>query len=213
MNRARLAAHGMRLWSRAKDLLRASAFDFGGMIFFYVLLYTVGLKAAIGGTLVFLVADIVRRRIQGLGFPRIYILTSAMALGFGAIDLLARTPFMIKYEAVITSLVLGAMFAAGARGKSMLQEMAEQQQGAPFENRPDIARFFQLMTLMWAIYFVVKAGVYLVIGAMLPIERTMQIRPVIGTASLIVMIAISTQGQRLFGFAQRLGLLKQPIAG
>jgi intracellular septation protein A len=202
----------LALWlDRGKQLLRASAFDFGGMIFFYLLLYMVGLKAAIAGTLVFLVADVVRRRLQGSGFPRIYVLTSAMAVGFGLIDLLARTPFMIKYEAVITSLVLAAMFAAGARGKSMLQEMAEQQQGTSFAERPDITRFFQLMTLMWAGYFVLKAIAYAWIGAVLPIERTMQIRPVVGTISLIVMIGISTQARSLFVVAQRLGWLEARV--
>ena len=195
------------LLAQGRKLARASAFDFGGMIVFYVLLYTVGLKAAIAGTIVFLVADVVRHKIAKLGFPKIYILSSAMALGFGLVDLLAKTPFMIKYEAVITSLVLAGMFAFGARGKSMIQEMAEQQQGEALTDRPDIRRFFQLMTLMWASYFLVKAIVYAWIGAVLPIEQTMRIRPVIGTASLLVMVAISTQAQRLFSLGKRVGLL------
>jgi len=193
--------------ARVKEMLRASAFDFGGIIVFYLLLYTIGLKAAIAGTIVFVIADAVRRRRHGLGFPRIYVLSSAMAVGFGAIDLFSATPFMIKYEAVISSLAIGAMFAAGARGKSMLQELVEQRDGAAFANRPDIARFFQLMTLMWAAYFVVKAIVYLWLGEILPIEQTLQIRPVIGTVSLIAMIGISTQGSRLYLLARRLGLL------
>ena len=35
----------------------------------------------------------------------------------------------------------------------------------------------------------------------------MAIRPFIGVPSLLVMMAISFQGRRLFAFAQRLGLL------
>ena len=45
---------------------------------------------------------------------------------FGSIDLFAQTPFMLKYEAVITNIVTGIAFVAGARGaKPMLQEIAE----------------------------------------------------------------------------------------
>jgi intracellular septation protein A len=193
--------------ARAKELLRTSAFDFGGIIVFYLLLYTVGLKAAIGGTIVFVIADAIRRKRAGLGFPRIYIVSSALAVVFGAIDLYSANPFMIKYEAVITSLAVGVMFALGARGKSMLQELVEQREGESFDDRPDVSRFFQLLTLMWAGYFILKAVVYLWLGAVMSMERTLQIRPVIGTASLVVMIAISTQGERLFRLFRRLGLL------
>jgi intracellular septation protein A len=201
------AARRAVLLQKAKELLRAGAFDFGGMIVFYALLYTLGLKAAIGGTILFVVADAIRRHRAGLGFPRIYVLTSALALVFGAIDLLAATPFMIQWEAVITSLFLAGMFGLGARGKSMLQELVEQRQGESFVERPDIRRFFQLLTLMWAGYFVLKALVYAWMGVTMPIERTMRLRPVIGTASLVVMFAISSQGRRLFVLAKRIGWL------
>jgi intracellular septation protein A len=196
--------------ARLKEFAGASAFDFGGLIVFYLLLYTVGLKAAIGGTIVFVIADAVRRRHQGLGFPRIYILSSALAVGFGVIDLFSATPFMIKYEAVISSVAVGCMFAAGARGKSMLQELVEQRDGASFANRPDIARFLQLLTLMWAAYFFAKAILYLWLGEVIPMERLLQIRPIIGTVSLVAMIGISTQGRRLFLVFRRLGLIPPP---
>ena len=195
---------------RIKQFLRSSAFDFGGIIVFYLLLYTLGLKAAIGGTVVFLIADAIRRKRQHLGFPRIYVLSSVLAVGFGLIDLASDNPFMIKYEAVISSLALGGMFALGARGKSILQDLVEQREGETFEHQPDVRRFFQLMTLMWASYFVIKAIAYFWIGEMLPIERTMEVRPVIGTVSMLVMIGISTQGRRLYALARRLGLLPLP---
>jgi intracellular septation protein A len=193
--------------ARAKELVRASAFDFGGILVFYLLLYTLGLKAAIGGTILFLIVDAIRRKRQGLGFPRIYILSSALAVVFGIVDLISDNPFMIKYEAVISNLVLGAMFAAGARGRSILQELVEQREGARYDDQPDIARFFQLMTLLWAGYFIVKAVVYVWLGQMLTIERTMEIRPIIGTVSLVAMMGVTMQGRRLFALAGRLGLL------
>ena len=192
---------------RLKQLLSSSAADFGGLIVFYALLWTLGLKAAIAGTIIFLCFDVIRRHRAKLGFPRIYILSGALAVVFGVIDLVSTSPFMIKYEAVVSSLAVGAMFAAGARGKSIIQELVEQREGEPFEDRADIRRFFQLLTLLWAGYFVVKAGVYVWMGEVMPIDRVMEVRPIVGTASLVAMVALMSQGRRLFELARRIGLL------
>lgn len=182
--------------------------QFGTLMVFYLLLYSLGLKAAIAGALIFVVADGARRHIRKLGFPKLYILTSALTFIFGGIDLLSHTPFMIKYEAVITSLVVAATFAWGARGaKSMMQELAEQQSKQAFPDRADVRAFFKLMTLVWAGYFVIRAVAYFWIGEVLPIERVMSVRPILGGASLLVMMAISFQGRRLFMLCRRLGLL------
>jgi intracellular septation protein A len=193
---------------RVLNALRFIVEQLGTLILFYLLLYSLGLKAAIAGALVFVVADGVRRHIWKLGFPKLYILTSALTFIFGGIDLLSDTPFMIKYEAVITSLVIAATFALGARGaKSMMQEIAEQQSRESFPDRADVRAFFRMMTLAWAGYFVIRAIGYFWIGEVWPIERVMSVRPILGTASLLVMMAISFQGRRLFMLCRRLGLL------
>jgi intracellular septation protein A len=127
---------------------------------------------------------------------------------FGGIDLMSATPFMIKYEAVITSLIVGASFAWTLLGeRPMLQDLAEQQTRETFPDRADVRAFFRILTLIWVGYFVVRAIAYFWIGAALPIEQAMEIRPFIGTPSLLVMIAISFQGRRLFALMLRLGLL------
>lgn len=198
---------------RLIEFLRSAATDFAGIIVFYALMWTVGLKAAIAGTLVFVAIDAMRRHRKKLGFPKIYVLSSAMAIGFGAIDLMSATPFMIKYESVITNLVTAAIFLVGARGeRSMIQELAEQQSGEAFEDRADLRRFFRLFTLLWAAYFLVKAFVYLWIVQVMPLERALSLRGVIGGVSFAAMLAISTQGDRLFGLCDRLGLLPKVAA-
>ncbi len=208
MNIARLNS-GLR---RAAELLRAGLYDFAGIAVFYALLWTLGLKAAIAGTIVFVVIDVVRRRRRGLGFPRIYVISSAMVVVFGLIDLWSKNPFMIKYEGVISSLVVAGMFAAGARGRSLIQELAEQQHGGPLPGGPEIPRFMQLLTLMWAAYFALKAVAYLWIGMVMPIERALEVRSVLGTVSLLVMMGISTQGKLLFRAFRRIGLLRGEVA-
>ncbi len=195
---------------KVATLLRSAAFDFGGIIVFYVLLWTAGLKPAIVGTIVFLAVDFVRRRRKHLGFPRIYVLSSALVIVFGFIDLASANPFMIKYEAPISSLAVGVMFALGARGKSIIQELVEQQAPDASDDGPEMRRFFQLMTAMWAAYFIVKAGVYLWIGEIMTIERALEVRPIISFVSLGAMMALCTQGQFLFAACERLGLLPRP---
>jgi hypothetical protein len=192
--------------------LRWVVVEFGPLVVFWGLDVLFGLKVAIGGSLLFIVGDSLWRWRRGLKFTRLYLLVSGLTMTFGAVDLLSPTPFMLKYEAVITNLVTGAAFVVGSRGpRPIIQELAEQRQGAPYADRPDLTRFFQLFTLLWAAYFFLKAGFYLAVGQMMPMVQAMAVRSVVGSASLAVMTLLSfTQGRRLFLLSQRLGLLPSP---
>jgi intracellular septation protein A len=194
--------------ARVLSVLRFILDQFGTMAAFYLLLYTLGLKAAIAGSIVFVIIDGIRRHRQGIGFPKLYILTSVLTFVFGGIDLMSKTPFMIKYEAVITSLIVAGFFGSTVFGpRPMLQELAEQRMSEAFPDRADVRAFFRILTLMWVVYFVVRAAAYLWIGEALPIEQAMAIRPFIGTPSLLLMTVISFQGRHLFALLKRLGLL------
>ncbi len=97
------------------------------------------------------------------------------------------------------------------RLKPMLQEVAEKQRNLTFPEGADIRRFFQLFTLLWAVYFFVKAAFYYWMGAILPLTEAMAVRSIVGGVSLGLMIALSvTQGRRLFFFCRWLGLLPAP---
>ncbi len=188
--------------------LRSGLLEFGPLLIFWILLWTVDLKIAIGVGVACMLADAAYRRWRGLPITRLYLLSSGLTLLFGCIDLFAQTPFMLKYEDVITSTVIATALAWGARGeKSMIQGLVEQQQGDAFEDGADIRRFFKLFTLLWAGYFLLKAAVYLWLGEILPIEEALTVRPVIGMASLGVMLLLSFRAQWLFDFALKLGLL------
>lgn len=192
---------------KIKEFLTSSVADFASIAVFYALLYTVGLKAAIAGTMLFLAFDAYRRHRMKLGFPRIYVLSGVMVLVFGGIDLVSDNPFMIKYEAVISSLVIAAIFVWGTRGKSIIEQLVEQQEGTPLEGQPDVQRFFQLLTLIWAGYFAAKAAFYFWMGEIMPLDRILELRPIIGTGSMIVMVLLMTQARHLFALLQRLGML------
>lgn len=192
---------------RVLGFLRYIVMEFGALIVFWVALYFFGIKPAIAATIAFILLDALYRWRARKPVTRIYVLTSTLAVVFGAIDLYAANPFMIKYEAVITNTVTGIFFVVGARGeKSMLQEMAERRQ--QFPDRPDVRYFFRLFTLFWSSYFFIKAAVYLWLGLILPLERALALRVVIGNVSLVAMLALSfLGGRRLFFLCRWLGLL------
>jgi intracellular septation protein A len=193
---------------RLRAVLSFILWEFGPLIALLALSAAFGLKVAIAGTIALIAVDSARRLWLGISFTRIYLLSSGLAVVFGTIDILSQTPFMLKYEAVITNVVTGMAFVVGSQGdKPMLQEIAEQR-GQVFPDRADIRHFFRLFTLLWAAYFFLKAGIYLWLGAILPMPRALLLRSIIGGVSLGLMIAVSvTQGRRLFFLCRWLGLL------
>ena len=182
--------------------------EFGPLIVFWLLALTLGVKAAILGSIVFILADALWRWRKGLAFTRLYLLVSALTLTFGFVDLVSTSPFMLKYEAAVSNIATGIAFVVGALGeKPILQEVAEQR-GASFVATNEIRAFFRLFTLAWAAYFFLKAALFLWMAWTMPMLEAMALRSAIGGVSLGLMIAVSTtQGRRLFFLCRRFGLL------
>ncbi|WP_256366628.1 septation protein IspZ [Methylocapsa sp. S129] len=201
----------MNFLSRLAPHLRFVLLEFGPLIIFWVLALSFGAKAAIAGSVAYIIADALWRYSRRIPVTRLYIFSSTLTVMFGAIDLVAVTPFMLKYESVITNIATGAAFVIGARGaKPMLQELSEKQRNMTFPEGADVRRFFQLFTLLWAVYFFIKAAFYYWLGLIMPLTEAMALRSVLGSASLALMIALSvTQGRRLFMVCRRLGLLPE----
>jgi intracellular septation protein A len=197
------------LKAKLLDALRVVLAEFGPLVAFWSLTLTFGVKAAIAGALVVILIDGAWRLWRGRPFTRIYLVVSALTLGFGAVDLYVATPFLIVYEAPITNTLTGVAFFIGAFGeKPMLQELAEQRPGTVIPPTPEVKRFFRLFTLIWASYFFLKAIAYLWIAATLPLTQALALRSLGGSISLVVMIGLSTtQGRRLFFLFRRLGWL------
>jgi intracellular septation protein A len=185
--------------------------EFGPLIVFWLLALTLGVKAAILGSIVFILADAAWRWRKGLAFTRLYLLVSALTLTFGFVDLVSTSPFMLKYEAAVSNIATGIAFVVGALGeKPILQEVAEQR-GESFVATNEIRGFFRLFTLAWAAYFFLKAALFLWMAWTMPALEAMALRSAIGGVSLGLMIAVSTtQGRRLFFLCRRFGLLPKP---
>lgn len=199
--------------SKLLAFARFALAEFGPLIVFWALVATSGIKAAIAGSIVAILVDAAWRLWKKQPFTRLYLLVSALTLGFGSFDLCVATPFLLKFEAPITNVVTGVAFVFGAFGdKPILQEIAEQRVGA-LPATPAVTRFFRLFTLIWAGYFALKALAYLWIAALLPLTEAMALRSLIGSISLGLMIALSaTQGRRLFLLFRRFGWLGETAA-
>ena len=197
--------------SQLLAVVRFALDEFGPLIVFWALAATLGAKAAILGAILFIVADAAWRWRKKLKFTRLYLLVSGLTLVFGLIDLFSTTPFMLKYEAVVSNVATGIIFVIGAFGeKPMMQEAAEQR-GHSFVATEEIRAFFRLFTLVWAAYFFVKAAAFAWMAWTMPMLEAMALRSVIGGVSLGLMIAVSvTQGRRLFFLCRSLGLLPKP---
>ena len=193
---------------RIRALLRSALFDFGGMIVFYALLATLGLRAAIVGTLLFVPLDAWRRHALGIGFPRLYLLTTAIVLVFGAIDVSARRPFMLRYEGAVTEGIIGIAFWIGARGRSIIEELVLQQQ--PDLAIPNQRRHFQLITRSWSLYFLCMACLYVWIGRNFSLVHAVEIRQVASIAGAMSMALFSFSGRFAAGLFERLGLMPKP---
>ena len=190
---------------RVKALLRSAVFDFGGIIVFYALLATLGLRAAIVGTVVFVPLDALRRHALRIGFPRLYILTTSVVLVFGLIDVFSKRPFMLRYEGAVTEGIIGIAFWVGSRGVSIIEELVMQQQ--PDLEIPNRRRFFQLITRSWSIYFFCMAGFYVWIGQTFSLVHAVEIRQVASLAGALSMAVFSLSGRFAHSLFERLGLM------
>ena len=182
--------------------------ELGGVILFWIVLREFGLKPAIAATTLFVLLDGARRRLRGLPLTKIWMLSNTLALVCGVIDLRAATPFMIRYEAVLTNLVTGTVFLIGAFGsKPMIQEIAEDWQGSALITDPDLRTFFRAFTLVWTAYFFIKAVAYLRLAQVLPFQQALAVRSVAGTASFVIMLLISMRGRQIHALTRRWNLL------
>jgi intracellular septation protein A len=194
---------------KLKAALRFALAEFGPLLAFWALALAFDVKVAIAGSLSFILVDGAWRLYRRRPFTRLYLIVSALTLGFGAVDLWVATPFLLVYEAPITNALVGAAFVAGAFGETpMLMEMAQARPGADFPRNAEMRRFFRLFTLLWAAYFFLKAALYLWLAATMPLKEALALRSLLGGISLGIMMALSfTQGRRLFFLCRWLGLL------
>ena len=193
--------------ARLLGTLRYAFAEFGSVIVFVVGLYAFGIKPAIVATIVWVVGDAIRRAVRRIGFPQTWLFANGLVVVFGAVDLYAATPFMLRYEPVVTNALTGLVFAAGAFGEKPVIQLLAEARGRSFPEGAEFRRFFQWLTFIWVAYFALKAAVYYWLATHLTLEEAMPIRAVVGPGSLAVLLALSFRSRPLFLLLRRLRLL------
>jgi intracellular septation protein A len=199
--------------ARLLGLLRYAFAEFGSMIVFVVGLYGFGIKPAIVATIVWIVGDAIQRAVRRAGFPQVWLFANGLVVVFGGVDLYAATPFMLRYEPVVTNALTGLVFAAGAFGDKPVIQLLAEARGRSFPEGAEIRRFFQVLTFIWVTYFIAKAALYYWLAGSMSLEEAMPIRAVVGPASLAALLALSFRSRPLFLLLRRLRLLPAPAGG
>jgi uncharacterized membrane protein len=195
--------------SRLLSVLRGLFHTFGGLLLYWAFLLTFGVKPAIAVTLVFVCGDGAWRLATRRPFPPLWWLANGAALIFGAIDLWARTPFMIRYEGALINLITAGAFAIGALGpEPLVLRIARQHKPDIPVDRAEVVRFFRAFTIAWALYFVARAGAFLWIMSAFPLAEALAIRAAVAWTTLGTMLLASFNGRRVFEACQWLGLFR-----
>jgi intracellular septation protein A len=135
------------------------------------------------------------------------MLTTALCLGFGAIDIYFQSSTFMIYEAPIINLFIAAVFALSMRKEvSIIQELAEKKKDMSSRPFRDRQFFFRGFTLIWVLYFLVRAAGFLWLNRHGNID-TIWARLLIGKLTMMAMIGLSVMGGRpLWQLTHRLGL-------
>nr|WP_298796847.1 hypothetical protein [uncultured Acetobacter sp.] len=192
-----------------QSMLKNLVLEVGGLLLFWGLSALGWGRYATMAALAFVVVDAVRRWRNKLGFPRVWCLFNGLVLALALPDFVLTQQTLERYEPILTNLAIALMFAIGALGKKpLIQEIAEQRQGAEFpDNRQDLLRFFRVYTWVWAAYFLLRVAFHIALAETVSDGRMHSIEDIVGPLSLVGMIALSFFGARIFRLAVRMGII------
>lgn len=186
--------------------------QFGGILLFWAVYAIAGLKPAIAATLALLVLELTRRAWRRERPPALFVALSALSITLGTVDLMLVSPLAIRFEGVVTNLVIAAMFAAGSRrAKPLMQHFAEAARGAFANDDPERTRFFRLLGLLWAGYFASRALVCLLTALWTTLPEALAIRSGYGIIAALPLVAMSFRARSVFVALQRRGWLAQRV--
>ena len=182
--------------------------NFGPLIVFYGVNHFYGLRTAIISSIVFSVVEVVYLFIKKIPFTGFLRFSVLITLIFGTFDLLLKTPIFFQHEATITNLIVGIYFGMTIwSSKSMIQEFVEKKNGKPITDLNALLRL-RILTIVWAIYFIAKAGWCFYLSEHYSIEEALLIRSTAGTISFYALLAASIfLGRKILLFFQRRGFL------
>lgn len=167
-------------------------FNFGPLIGFYIINQFWGFKVSIIVSLILIVTQFSVAKLKKKKIGSYFYYTSGIIIFFGITDLFAERPFLFKFEASLTNLLTAGYFGLSLfEDKPIVQRFAEMQNRIDDQQTPDKLFFFRFFTILWCLYFVLKAALYLWINFNTSINDGIITRVIIGKVSFWVMLFIS----------------------
>ena len=175
--------------SRLRGLLLFVLHNFGPLVAFLLVYRFFGLLAAIAASMGIALLEVLLHVARKKAPTRLFVGTTLMTLAFGAVDLWMQRSVLFRFEAVITNVITGVWFGATLFGeKTILLELYEKTRKPTDPLPPETPSYLRMLTTVWTIYFFAKAALYAWIGLVYPLDRAVEIRSVVGTASFVALI-------------------------
>jgi intracellular septation protein A len=178
--------------------------EFGPLLAFWIANACFGLFAGIAASVAIAITSAVIRYLRHEKLGRIFWFSLGMTIVFGAADLLLRQPIFLRYEAVVSNVVVAIFIGSAAFGpKPIIMEFAERSGRLPKQHPPDLVAYFRVFTLLWAAYFLAKAVFYVWVARNLSLTGGMLLRLIVGQGSFYLLLGFSIFFGRPFYFFLR----------
>lgn len=189
-------------------IINFALLNFGPLIVFYAVNHFYGLRTAIITSIAVAIIEVIYMILKKKTITGFFKFTVVVTLIFGILDLFVATPVFFQYEPTLTNIITGIYFGMTLWSeKSFIQEWAEKKAGTTIKN-PDAILRYRILTVVWTIYFFVKAGIYAYVSRQYSIEKALIFRSTVGTISFYGLLAVSIFfGTKIIMFFQQRGLL------
>jgi intracellular septation protein A len=178
---------------------------FGPLIVFYAFEHLAGLVPAILATTVVALALVILQAVRDKKVSPFTAFIAASVIGFGILDLRYQTGFFIKIEPALGNAATGLFFLGSVLiGRPLLIELAERSIG---KNVDKARGYLTLWTVLWSVFFFVRAAVYVWMAYEMSIDGALLVRGIVGPASFLGMFGIEMAvrfvlyGKKAFGKA------------
>jgi len=179
---------------KIKGVLKFLLLNFGPLIVFYAINKFFDFKIAVICSIAFVGFEFLYLRIAKKPISSFFIFSSLLVVVFGLLDIFLAQAFFFKLEAGILNLISAAYFALSLfRPKSIIEEVARQKGQASTEHKlqEDQTFFFKVLTSVWVVYFLVKAGAFTWVNFTTDMQDGLIYRMTLGPLSFWVLLGLS----------------------
>ena len=158
-------------------------------IAFFLVFRAQGAKPAIAVAIAVTIVHLLISRIRRIPLSPFFVVAAVFTVLFGSIDLMVRTPRFFRLEPAFQNGLIGAAFLFTLVTKIPLAEWFAK--ALPEQVRPSLDQdsrpYLLKVTIVWIVYFFLKAALYLYLAFHVDLGRLVILRALIGGGSLAAM--------------------------